>query len=65
VLGGSEDGNLYVWDARSGELLDRLAGHKGVVTHVEWSKSQSLAVTASHDGTVRTWWQDTSKEDMV
>src|SRR5258708_30655590 len=32
-----DDGNVYVWDASDGTLLQRLAGHQGVVTSVAWS----------------------------
>ena len=63
VLGGSEDGNVYVWDVKTGVLLDRLRGHRGVIFHVDWSNVQALAATASHDGTIKTWWQDTAKSD--
>ena len=42
IVGGSEDGNVYVWDKISGRLLQRLKGHRGVVYHVVWSNSQSL-----------------------
>ena len=33
MLGGSEDGNMYVWDIKTGKLLQRLKGHGGVVSH--------------------------------
>ena len=37
VAGGGGDGNVYVWDASNGTLLQRLAGHQGGVTSVAWS----------------------------
>ena len=32
ILGGSEDGNVYMWDAESGLLLHKLYGHRGFVS---------------------------------
>lgn len=58
ALSGSEDGRVYVWDWRSGALLQRLRGHRGTVYHVRWSEAQMLAASCSHDGTVKTWWWD-------
>ncbi len=37
VVGGGNDGFLYVWDATGGTLLRRLAGHGGGVMNVAWS----------------------------
>ena len=55
VLGGSEDGGVYVWDARSGNLLERLRGHVGTVYRAEWNAARGVVVSCSDDGTVRTW----------
>jgi WD40 repeat protein len=32
-----EDGHVYVWEAKGGTLLLRLAGHHEIVTSVAWS----------------------------
>ena len=37
LVGGSDDGQVYVWDGSDGTLLQRLTGHHGVVTSVVWS----------------------------
>ncbi|HEX6552951.1 MAG TPA: NB-ARC domain-containing protein [Ktedonobacteraceae bacterium] len=37
LVGGGDDGHVYVWDAADGTLLQRLAGHQGVVNSVAWS----------------------------
>ncbi|KAL4086594.1 hypothetical protein PRIC1_014297 [Phytophthora ramorum] len=61
VLGGSEDGYVYVWEVATGKLLERLAGHRGVTYNARWHEKQALLASSSHDGTVKTWWwQDKS-----
>ncbi len=37
LVAGGEDGQVYVWDARGGSLLQRLVGHQGAVIPVAWS----------------------------
>ncbi|KAI8915147.1 WD40-repeat-containing domain protein [Powellomyces hirtus] len=58
VVGGSEDGIVYIWDAGTGDILQKLRGHAGVVYHAAWSSRQSLFATCSDDGTAKTWWFD-------
>jgi WD40 repeat protein len=41
LVGGDEDGHVFVWDARGGTQLLRLAGHHGTVTSVAWSPDGS------------------------
>lgn len=56
VLGGSEDGFVYVWEEATGKLLERLSGHCGVTYNAHWHEKQALLASSSHDGTVKTWW---------
>lgn len=58
VLGGSEDGAVYVWDVATGKLLEKLAGHQGVTYNAKWHEKQALMASSSHDGTVKTWWYE-------
>ncbi|TMW58948.1 hypothetical protein Poli38472_007093 [Pythium oligandrum] len=61
VLGGSEDGCVYVWDVATGKLLEKLAGHQGVTYNAKWHERQALMASSSHDGTVKTWWWQDKK----
>mmetsp|Transcript_16887 Transcript_16887/g.43093 ORF Transcript_16887/g.43093 Transcript_16887/m.43093 type:complete len:544 (+) Transcript_16887:126-1757(+) len=58
VIGGSEDGIIYIWDVDSGTVLQQLVGHSGIVFDAVWSPKQSLLASCSEDGTVRTWYYD-------
>eukprot|EP00937_MAST-01D_sp_MAST-1D-sp2_P007995 g7995.t1 len=55
IVGGSEDGAVYMWDAETCTFLQRLHGHKDVVYQATWNNSQSLLASCSHDGMVKTW----------
>jgi WD40 repeat protein len=37
LVGGGDDGHVYVWDAAEGTQLLRLAGHHGLIMSVAWS----------------------------
>jgi WD40 repeat protein len=37
LVGGGDDGSVYVWDDRNGTLQHRLTGHNGAVIRVIWS----------------------------
>jgi WD40 repeat protein len=50
VVGGGDDGLLYVWDARDGTLLQRLAGHHEVVMNVACSPDGTRLVSAGRSG---------------
>ena len=46
LVGGGDDSHVYLWDASDGTLLQRLAGHHGVVTSVAWSPDGSRLASA-------------------
>lgn len=63
IVGGSEDGLVYIWSAATGEVLQRLGswgeeGHRGTVYRAIWNSNQSLLASCSHDSTIKTWWYD-------
>jgi WD40 repeat protein len=60
VLGGSEDGGVYVWEVSSGKLIDTLRppSHPqsgGAVFAVQWHAQAGLMASAAQDGTLRSW----------
>lgn len=55
VIGGSQDGCVYVWDIESENVLQKLEDHDGVVYVAKWNRSMNLLVSCSHDCTVKTW----------
>ncbi|MEM9462894.1 MAG: SUMF1/EgtB/PvdO family nonheme iron enzyme [Myxococcota bacterium] len=52
---GNREGNALVWDARSGDHLATLQGHRLDLLAVAFSPDGSRLATASWDGTARVW----------
>jgi len=61
VLSTSEDGTARMWDAATGGLLLKLAGHEGAVASAAFSPDGARVATASRDGTARVWDGSTGK----
>ncbi len=55
LASGDESGSIQVWDAQSGEPLQRLAGHGATITNLAWSPHSDRLASASTDGTARVW----------
>lgn len=55
VLGGDEDGNVTVWDLSTGKKVTTLKGHMDTVYSVRFAGDGATIVSASYDGTLRTW----------
>lgn len=50
---GATDGDVYVFDARSGQLRDTLTGHEYSILSINVSKDGSYLVSTSDDGTAK------------
>ncbi|KAI8912581.1 WD40-repeat-containing domain protein [Gorgonomyces haynaldii] len=61
VVGGSEDGAVYIWDREKGDLLQRLRHHQGLVYRINWNQKQSMFVSCSNDCTLAMWSYDETK----
>jgi WD40 repeat protein len=68
VAGGNTNGVLYLWDFKTGELLNTVVGHMQegmMINYVEWSPDGMKIATASDDGTARIWNADTGEPLLV
>ncbi len=65
VLGGSEDGIVYIWDTMQGNLVEQMSGHGGIVYDAVWNNRQSLLASCSEDGTIKTWWYAPEQQQAV
>ena len=55
VVSGSEDKNVRLWNATTGEMEHILKGHSRWVTSVEFSPDGTRVVSGSSDKSVRIW----------
>ena len=51
---GDRNGGVVVWDSEVGQEVQTFTGHRGAITALTW-RSPDILVTASEDGTVKTW----------
>jgi WD40 repeat protein len=52
---GDGAGRVGIWDASTGQAVQRFAGHTGVIPGITSSPDGRRLATASHDGTVKVW----------
>jgi WD40 repeat protein len=62
IAGGSLDSTAKVWDARTGEKVHVLRGHKSTVIDLAFHPDGSQLATGSLDGTIKIWDLATAKE---
>jgi periodic tryptophan protein 2 len=56
VIAGSRDSNtIFLWNLRTGQLLDELHGHEGAVSAVAFNPSNATLASSSWDNSVRIW----------
>jgi WD40 repeat protein/transcriptional regulator with XRE-family HTH domain len=54
--GGGERGELFVWEAHSGERVRTLEEHPGAASAAAWSPSGEVLISGGIDGKLR-WWE--------
>ncbi|GAA6058586.1 hypothetical protein JCM10212_007025 [Sporobolomyces blumeae] len=65
---GSADHTLFLFDLKTGEVVRRFRGHHGVVNAVDVQRGglgRGLVASASDDGTVRVWSEESKEEVEV
>jgi len=55
---GNNQGAIYLWDLKTGELKQSLRGHNGWITGIDFSNDGSMMASSSYDGSVRLWHLD-------
>jgi glucose repression regulatory protein TUP1 len=61
LAAGSLDTVVRIWDAQTGQLLDKLKGHKDSVYSVAFSPDGKFLVSGSLDKTLKMWDMATLK----
>ncbi|GAA6060784.1 hypothetical protein JCM10212_005433 [Sporobolomyces blumeae] len=55
VYGGSQGGDIHVWDLNTLTLKTRLSGHEGAVLSLQLVRERDWLISSSGDGTIRVW----------
>ncbi|MFZ5894387.1 MAG: TIR domain-containing protein [Myxococcota bacterium] len=63
LITGSANGNVKLWDARSGALLRSFTGHKSAILAVACNAPCDRLVTADSQGTARVW--DLNRDEQL
>ena len=64
IVAGSAEGNVAVWDSRSGALVHRLAGHARAVRACAVTADGRTTLSASVDGSVLGWELERGREAL-
>ncbi|KAM3720318.1 DDB1- and CUL4-associated factor [Dirofilaria immitis] len=63
VYTGSTEGNLYIYDILTGEIVRTLDGHRSVVRDCCWHPDENEIITVSWDGVTARWYYNTRYDD--
>ena len=55
LASGGRRGEIWLWDVKTDEPIEMLAGHTDWVTGLAFHPNGKMLVSASHDGTLRFW----------
>lgn len=53
--GSIDDFDIHVWNVQTSQLVDRLSGHEGPISSLDFSQDGSLLASGSWDHTARLW----------
>ncbi|EJD75284.1 hypothetical protein LOAG_17541 [Loa loa] len=63
VYTGSTEGNLYIYDILTGEIVRTLDGHRSVVRDCCWHPDENEIITVSWDGVTARWYYNARYDD--
>lgn len=58
VIGGSEDGNIFIWDLLENTVLAKLENHQKSITSVQYNPARQEFISGSLDGKIGVWIDD-------
>ncbi len=58
VIGGCEDGHVYIWDLLEGTVLASLENHQKSLTSVQYNPKREELISGSLDGKIGVWIDD-------
>lgn len=58
VIGGSEDGNIFIWDLLENTVLANLEHHQKSLTSFQYNPKRQEFISGSLDGKIGVWLND-------
>jgi WD and tetratricopeptide repeat-containing protein 1 len=55
VAAGSDDGNIFIWDRKSGNLVRVLQGDSSIVNCIQWNPATPTLATSGIENVVKIW----------
>ena len=65
IASGSRDGEIGLWDRRTGSLRRSFTAHSEIVHSLAYSPDGSTLASGARDGTIKIWKLDQHKETLV
>jgi len=65
IAAATSSGAIVIFDARTGDVVTRFAGHAGGTLSISWSPDEALLASGGQDGAVRIWDVATREELAV
>lgn len=62
LLGGEDNGTVWLWDAQTGKEIQQLVGHNALIKSVIFSSDGLLVLSGSGDKTARLWDAQSGQE---
>ncbi|KAA8894258.1 WD40-repeat-containing domain protein, partial [Sphaerosporella brunnea] len=61
IVSGGNDQDIRIWDARTGECLKVLSGHKDLVRTLHLDSRNRRIISGSYDASVKVWSLETGE----
>ncbi len=55
LVSGSQDGDIYLWNVETGQVITTLSGHQEAIAAIAVSADGQILVSASEDGVIKVW----------
>ena len=55
MAAGSDDGNIYIWEKRTGEIVRMLEGDESIVNCIQWHPRAAMMATSGIENVIRLW----------
>jgi WD40 repeat protein len=63
IAAATSSGPIVIFDARTGDVVTRFAGHAGGTLSISWSPDETLLASGGQDGALRIW--DVAKRELI